>query len=200
PHFREQGHGVLINNASMVAYAGQSYTSAYVLSKFAIRGLGECLRQELFDAPGIHVCTVLPASIDTPIFQHAANYTGRAIRPIPPVYSAARVAAAIAGLARHPQREVFVGNSGRLIAFEKTVAPGLTERMLAWLVDRRHLQDRPAEPSPGNLFEPMHDGRAVSGGWQAAPTRTPWGALLAAGLGLIAIPIGIAVSRRWTRS
>ncbi|MGK9170989.1 SDR family NAD(P)-dependent oxidoreductase, partial [Inquilinus limosus] len=197
PHFREQGHGVLINNASMVAYAGQSYTSAYVLSKFAIRGLGECLRQELFDAPGIHVCTLLPASIDTPIFQHAANYTGRAIRPIPPVYSAARVAAAIAGLARHPQREIFVGNSGRLIAFEKTVAPGLTERMLASMVERSHLGDRPTEATPGNLFEPMHDGRSVSGGWRTASTTASWRPLLAAGLGLVAIPVGMAVSRRW---
>ena len=36
--FREQGSGVLINVASVVAYVGQPYTSAYVASKFARRG------------------------------------------------------------------------------------------------------------------------------------------------------------------
>ena len=44
PHFREQGSGVLINNASMVGAVGQPYTSPYVSTKWAIRGLGECLR------------------------------------------------------------------------------------------------------------------------------------------------------------
>ncbi|HET6518579.1 MAG TPA: SDR family NAD(P)-dependent oxidoreductase, partial [Geminicoccaceae bacterium] len=77
PYFREQGSGTLTNVSSIVAYAGQPYTSAYVMTKAAIRVFGECLRQELLDAPDIHVCTVLPASSDTPLFQHGANYTGR---------------------------------------------------------------------------------------------------------------------------
>jgi NAD(P)-dependent dehydrogenase (short-subunit alcohol dehydrogenase family) len=66
PHFRDQGHGTLINISSVVGKIGQSYTSAYTASKFAIVGLSESLRMELADAPDIHVCTVLPASIATP--------------------------------------------------------------------------------------------------------------------------------------
>lgn len=84
--FREQGAGSLINVASMVGHAGQLYASAYVSSKWAVRGLSECLRMELMDAPEIHVSTVLPAVIDTPLYQHAANYTGRAIKAMNPVY------------------------------------------------------------------------------------------------------------------
>jgi hypothetical protein len=36
------------------------------MTKHAIRALGECLRQELLDAPGIAVCTLLPgwSSVD----------------------------------------------------------------------------------------------------------------------------------------
>src|SRR5437773_4760580 len=115
PYFRKQGGGVLINVASIAAKVGQPYTSAYVTSKHAVRALGMCLRQENANDKDIHICTVMPASIDTPIFQHAANYTGRAIRPIPPVYKAELVARTIVRLTVHPRREVVVGRSGRLL-------------------------------------------------------------------------------------
>lgn len=60
--FREQGWGRLINVSSMVGHAGQPYTSAYVTTKWAIRGLTECLRMELADAPDITASTVMPTS------------------------------------------------------------------------------------------------------------------------------------------
>jgi NAD(P)-dependent dehydrogenase (short-subunit alcohol dehydrogenase family) len=86
--FREQQHGVLINNASILGTIGWPYAGAYVASKFAIRGLSECLRQEVRDAPGIQVCTMLPAAIDTPIFRRCANYTPWPAKAVPPVYDA----------------------------------------------------------------------------------------------------------------
>jgi short-subunit dehydrogenase len=167
PYFREQGHGVLINNASIAGIIGQPYTSAYCVTKFGIRGLGESLRQELLDAPDIHVCTLMPAVIDTPIFQHAANYTGRAVQPMPPVISADRVARAIVGLALRPRRELIVGVSGKMIAAQHWLAPGMSERQMARRVDQKHFQDRPAPPTPGNLFEPMPQWNSVSGGWKS---------------------------------
>ena len=51
--FREQGRGVLVNVSSAAAYVGQPYMSAYVASKFGIRGLSECIRQEVRD-PRLH--------------------------------------------------------------------------------------------------------------------------------------------------
>lgn len=169
PYFREQGSGVLINNASVVGTVGQPYASAYVSTKWAIRGLSECLRMELAldDARDIHVCTVLPAAIDTPLYQQAANYTGRAPQPLKPVYDAEIVAEAIVELAEHPRRERFVGAMGRLLTLQHTVAPGLTERMFARQVDAHHFQDVPVAPTEGNLFEPMAEWSTVSGGWKA---------------------------------
>jgi NAD(P)-dependent dehydrogenase (short-subunit alcohol dehydrogenase family) len=100
PYFREQGEGVLINMSSVVASAPQPYTSAYVASKYAIRGLSECLRMELaLDDAEIHVVHMMPASIDTPLFQHAANFTGRAAKAMEPVYPAELCAATIVRLA-----------------------------------------------------------------------------------------------------
>jgi NAD(P)-dependent dehydrogenase (short-subunit alcohol dehydrogenase family) len=77
PHFRRQGSGVLINMASVWGRVSSPQVSAYVTSKFAIRPFSECLRQELADAQDIHVVTILPQAVDTPMWRRAANYSGR---------------------------------------------------------------------------------------------------------------------------
>ena len=168
PLFREQGSGVLINNSSVVAKASQPYTSAYVISKFGVRALGESLREELIldGAKDIHVCTVMPASIDTPFFQHAANYTGRAAKALNPVYDAERVAQTMVRCAKRPKREVVVGNAGRMLALQHALSLGHYERSAARVIDRDHFQDLPAPPNAGSLFEPMQEGSGVSGGWK----------------------------------
>jgi short-subunit dehydrogenase len=172
PQFRRQGRGVLVNVASMVARVAEPYTTAYSASKHAIRGLGQALRQELLllGEKGVHVCTVLPASIDTPIFQHAANYSGREVVAMPPVYPAARVACAIVRVAARPEREVYVGGSARAFAFLEKVAPALAERRMATTADKKQLsRDVPAPATNGNLFAPTN-GAEISGGWQARRT------------------------------
>ena len=165
PHMRKNGSGVIINNASMVAAVGQPFASAYVTAKFGVRGFSECLRMELRDTD-IHVCVVMPASIDTPLFQHAANYTGRATKAMNPVYDAEKVARTIVRLADRPKRETFVGNPGRMLAMMHGLAPPLAERMIARQVEVDHFQDRPAPATSGNLFEAMSEGTGVSGGWK----------------------------------
>ncbi|MEA5515275.1 SDR family oxidoreductase [Nodularia sp. UHCC 0506] len=168
PHFREQGSGNLINVSSVVGVTGQPYTSPYTISKYAIRGLSDSLRMELYldNAQDIHVCTVLPGSIDTPIFQHAANYTGRQTKAMSPVYPAKQVAEAIVGLVDKPQREIIVGQSVYLMLLQKTLAPDLFEPMMAKQVDQDHFQDhKPAPLSDGNVFEPTQDYTGISGNW-----------------------------------
>ena len=168
PSFRQRGRGVLINNASIYGLVGAPYLSAYITTKFAVRGFSECLRLELRDTPNIHVCTILPASIDTPIFQHAANYTGRAVKPLRPVYPAEKVADAIVQCALYPRREVIVGNAGRGMAVLHAVVPALYERLSIRQVEMDHFQNRPVPHSPGNLFQPMEEGTGVSGGWRTS--------------------------------
>ncbi|MFE6588964.1 SDR family NAD(P)-dependent oxidoreductase [Streptomyces sp. NPDC057781] len=81
PHFRAEGHGVLINISSLYGRLSSPYVAPYVTAKWGLLGFSEVLRQELRDTPGIAVCTILPGAVDTPIYRHAANYTGRQIRP-----------------------------------------------------------------------------------------------------------------------
>ena len=167
---RQQGSGILINVSSVVAEVPQPYTSAYSMSKAAIRALGVSLRSELTldKLSGIHVCTVLPPSVDTPFFFHAANYTGREIQAMSPVYSPHRMARAIVNLARAPRREITVGQTGRTMLLQHKFAPAAVERMMASQVDKSHLSTvRPAADTSGNLHTPSSKQRdaQVTGRW-----------------------------------
>ncbi|GKQ41460.1 SDR family oxidoreductase [Streptomyces sp. A012304] len=165
---REQDKGTLVNVSSVVGVVSQPYTHAYGMSKYAVRALSASLRQELLldKAKHIHVCTVLPATIDTPLFEHAANYTGRKPVAMPPVYSPERVARTVVDLVRVPRREVVVGPMGRSMVFESRVMPGMVERMMARQVDRTHLSRSESAPAGhGNLHVPVPGEGAVHGGW-----------------------------------
>ncbi|RJT96902.1 SDR family NAD(P)-dependent oxidoreductase [Arthrobacter frigidicola] len=169
-HMRSQGSGVLINVASIVGVVPQPYTSAYSMSKSAVRALGVSLRSELLLAKArkIHVCTVLPATIDTPFFNQAANYTGRRAQAMPPVYSPQKVAATIYKLVDSPRGEVVVGRIGRSMVRQHRFAPAKVEAAMAHQVDKTHLSKKQsAEATSGNLYEPSQDRRdtAVTGGW-----------------------------------
>lgn len=168
--FRAQGTGVLINVSSVVGEVAQPYTAAYSMSKAAVRALSVSLRSELSldGMTGVKVCTVLPATIDTPFFQHAANYTGRQVVPMKPVYTPQRVAHAIVKLARNPRREIVVGPAGRYMVLKHKVMPGTMEAKMAILVDRTHLsRRRTARDSSGNLFEAskVRGNARIEGGW-----------------------------------
>ena len=171
--FKKQHSGVLVNVDSVVAGAPQPYTSAYVASKYAIRGWSACLRMELSleHERDIHVCNVMPAAIDTPLFQHAANYTGRAAKALDPVYPVEKVARVIAKIIDHPRAEVVVGRAGDVMLGNYAMAPRTYERFVARQIDRNHLQDKPAPPTPGNLFESTGP-KAADGGWRRKGTVT----------------------------
>jgi short-subunit dehydrogenase len=188
PYMYEQDGGVIVNVASIAGIVSQPYSHAYAMSKAAVRALGSSLRQELAveGVQGVKVCTVLPATIDTPFFQHAANYTGRRIRAMPPVYTPERVARAIVDLVRVPRREVVVGPLGRGMVVQSRFTPALVERMMARQVERAHLSRKQAAPaSSGNLYASEDETGAVGGGWhgkrKTAVRRVMTAAALAGG-------------------
>src|SRR5829696_5939329 len=169
-HFREQGHGVLINNASVYSHLAAPWLTAYVSSKFAVRGFSEALRHELADLPDVHVCTVSPSPIDTPIFASAANYSGRAVKAPPPTYPPEQVANAILASALHPERERVVGGAGRLVTVTEMVASRRFERVNRRYVDALQFTTGPAPATDGNLYAPSSNRHArTRGGWRRRP-------------------------------
>ena len=85
PLFLAQGRGIFINMISLGGFAAAPFATAYSASKFGLRGFSEALRAELVDKPGIHVCDIYPAFVDTPGLKHGANYVGREIMAPPPL-------------------------------------------------------------------------------------------------------------------
>lgn len=69
PVMRQQGHGRIIQNSSVLGFAAMPYRGAYNASKFAIEGFTDTLRQELTDS-NIHISLVEPGPI---ISQFRAN-------------------------------------------------------------------------------------------------------------------------------
>lgn len=171
PVFRAQGRGVLVNVASVVGKTGQAYASAYATSKFAIVGLSTTLRQELADERDIHVVTVLPASTDTPLFRHGANYMGLAVTPIAPIADPRQVARAIVGAIRRPQREIYIGTAAQAARLGERLAPVIVERVTGRFVKQWHFARAAVVPSAGNVFESLSDDASVDGGWRHTERR-----------------------------
>ncbi len=188
--FRAQGRGTLVQNASIVGRTAKPDGSAYATSKFAVRGFSEALRQEVLDQPGIQICTVLPSVVDTPFFQHAANFSGRSVRAAPPVYTAEEVAETVVGLVAQPRAEVIVGGFGKISAAQELLAPNFTTWFSGRALHRGFLAETPSKDTTGALFESWPDGMGVSGGWRADPESG--GASLAALTSAAALPIDFA--------
>jgi short-subunit dehydrogenase len=163
-HFRGRGRGVLINNASLFSVMPTGYTNAYTAAKHAVAGFTDALRQELAPERDIHAVKILPAGVDTPILEHAANYTGRRIRPLYPLIPAERVAAVIVRRARRPRRAAIVGNAGRVQAALFRIAPSANEWIYGQLAARALGRADHLPETSGNVFDPVQEGTATGGG------------------------------------
>jgi short-subunit dehydrogenase len=166
PYFKRQEHGVLINTISLGGWVAAPYAVAYSASKFGLRGYSEALRAELRRWPDIHVCDVFPAFIDTPGFQHGANYFGREIKPVPPVYEPERVATAMVSLAKRPRASTTVGASAYIARLAHACLGARTSSLMEMFMSRYLAKAKAAPVGDGDLFEPHSHGGQVSGGWR----------------------------------
>ncbi|MFI5931066.1 SDR family NAD(P)-dependent oxidoreductase [Actinoplanes sp. NPDC051494] len=190
--FRAQGHGTLIMCSSLLAHITAPWMSAYVTAKWGQRGLLRTLRQETRDAPDIHVCELIPGSVNTPIYTSAANYAGFVGRPPPPVDSAARMGAAVVRLADRPRRSLSVGAVNLVTEFGFTALPPVFDALVGPLMSRFGLARRPTPPGTGNVLGPAP---RTEGG----PLRLGR-SVLGAGIGLTAAAAALALRQRQTRS
>lgn len=193
----EQGEGAIVNVASIAGAVPQPFFASYGMSKAAVRALSVSLRSELAlsGLRRIHVSTVSPATIDTPFFGHAGNSTGRRLRAMPPVYPPEKVARAIvAASVKHPA-ETIVGALGRSFMRSHRLTPGMTEGLMALMVDLGQLSLRQSTPNTsGILYASATDG-AVTGGWGGARKARRRKLLALAGLAA-----GVMLVHRLTRS
>ncbi|NLP85747.1 SDR family NAD(P)-dependent oxidoreductase [Microbacterium sp. CFH 90308] len=178
PHFRRQGRGTLVLVGSLYSRLASPEIAPYVTSKFGLQGFAESLRQELRGS-GIRLRLILPATIDTPIYQHAANFTGRRVHPLPPATSPRRVAHAIVRAPHRRRFTTFVGNAQRAGLILHGVWPRGYDAVVSWLKHRVELRVAGAPPTAGTVLSPKDGGDASTGGWRWWPGRLAGGMLLA---------------------
>lgn len=191
PHFKAQGYGTLINNISVGGWFPTPYASSYSASKFGLRGFGESLQGELIHYPNIHVCNLYPAFLDTPGIQHAANFTGRVLRPAPPIYNPQLVAKAIAQLIIRPKNQRAVTSASSFLRLAHAVFPGISRRVTANVIELYLRNADKTSYTTGNVFEPVEFGTSIHGGWMLSP-RTK-ATLLGAAAALAGLSIGAAL-------
>jgi short-subunit dehydrogenase len=170
PHFRERERGTLVNMISVGGWTVAPYAAAYTASKFGLRGFSEGLRAELASMPGIHVCEVYPTFVDTPGMANGANYTGKRLKPPPPLLDPREVADSVVALARSPRALTSIGSVALPGRLAHAIAPQLTNRLTAKFTDLALQRADPAPITNGNLFEPSHV-HTIDGGYRTPLVR-----------------------------
>lgn len=165
PQLRAQSTGTFVIVNSLLGEVATPRMGAYDAAKWGQLGLARVLRLELRDAPGVHLCTVSPGAINTPIYDQAANYAGRGGSPPPPVVAPERVSAAIVRLLDRPRRHVEVGPVNVLTRVGFLLAPAIYERIVGPLVDRFVFAGTASAAHDGNVFTPVGSAEAQHGRW-----------------------------------
>lgn len=164
--FREQGFGTLVNIGSIDSEVPLAYQASYSASKAGVLSLGRALNEELrLDGQErIKVATVMPWAVDTPWWEHAANYSGGTPR-MASMDDPDKVVEAIVQVALEPREEVAVGWKAKASAGSHKLAPDLAERVSGEVAHKWQIEDAPPAPATtGTLYEPMVSGRTVEGG------------------------------------
>jgi NAD(P)-dependent dehydrogenase (short-subunit alcohol dehydrogenase family) len=169
PHLKRRG-GALIHISSMGAKRGVPLQTAYCASKHGIDGFVETLRMEVqrADLP-ISVTNVMPATINTPLFDQARTKIG--VKPVapPPIYQPDVVVDAVLYAAEHPVRDFVVGGSAKALIVGEGLAPRLVDAVLVRFGFEAHDtgEPKPAD-APDNLFAPLDAYNTVRGGFDAS--------------------------------
>ncbi|HVA78205.1 MAG TPA: SDR family oxidoreductase [Candidatus Binataceae bacterium] len=152
PIMRRKKAGNIVNVASLAGRRGVSPLGGYSATKFALVGLTEALRGELFGT-GIHVSLVMPGVIDTPMARvaqmHAESLKGMPTMMAMPVrwVTWAILAAAAFGLT-----EVDVPPGAAVAEKLASLFPGVTDALMS--VGSRILQGAGAMASGAGASKP----------------------------------------------
>jgi NAD(P)-dependent dehydrogenase (short-subunit alcohol dehydrogenase family) len=163
-YLRKTG-GALIHISSVEAWRGVPYQSAYVASKHGIYGFLQSLRVELkHDEIPVSVTQILPAAINTPIYDKGRNKMPFKPRAVPPFYNPKIVADAILFAAENPTTDLIAGGAGVGVVLAERFSPALAEWFSGKIGFVGQTTDESApEDSFGNLFEPVSGFDTVEG-------------------------------------
>jgi short-subunit dehydrogenase len=167
--FVAQRSGTLVNMGSIESEVPLAYHATYAATKAGVLSLGRSLNQEIRHAglsKTVRVATVMPWAVDTPFFQHTANYSGHADRMVL-LDGPDKVVRALVWVSLHPREELPVGWKAQMADTAHHLLPDLTERISANIHRAEIAKGTPTTPTPGSVHVPMPEGRGVEGGVRA---------------------------------
>ena len=163
-HLRARG-GALINIGSVLSDVAIPIQGTYCATKHAVKGYTDALRLELEEegAP-ISVTLIKPSAIDTPYTKHAKNLMPVEPQNPPPVYAPETVAEAILHCAENPERDLYVGGGGKVLAEAGHHAPRLTDKLIKATMFDVQTSDRPKPINRrDSLYAPWKNGEERGG-------------------------------------
>jgi NAD(P)-dependent dehydrogenase (short-subunit alcohol dehydrogenase family) len=174
PYLKQQNQGALIHVSSIASRVPFAMQSAYAASKHGITGFLDSLRIELrYQKKNISVTNVMPAIINTPIFDKMMTKVGVKPRGVPPYYHPSLVADAILYAAENPMRDFIVGDVGRFLDICQRISPALVDAGYQFLGIPAQITDKPkSQDDPNNLYEPMSEHDTVEGRFDGVTINT----------------------------
>jgi len=139
PHLLARGAGHLVLMTSFDARKALPHDGAYAAAKAALASYAGALRQTL-RGRGVHVCTLFPGRVDTPMCD------GLEVPAISAKIPADRVARAVLRAIRGRRAEVIVPWHCRLLLWADTLSPRLGD----WFVRVLGLDGRERSPADGD--------------------------------------------------
>lgn len=165
PYLKKHG-GAFISVNSVEAVRTAPYQSAYGASKHGIQGFLQVLRVELArEKVPVSVTEILPAAINTPIYEKGRNKMPFKVRPVFPIYHPQIVADAILYAAENPVRDLIAGAAGLGVVYAERFSPRVADffsETIGFIGQNGGEKDSP-EQFRDNLFEPISGYDTVEG-------------------------------------
>ncbi|SOD11445.1 SDR family NAD(P)-dependent oxidoreductase [Pedobacter xixiisoli] len=194
PVFKQQGHGVLVNNVSIGGYMPAPYSAVYSATKFGIKGMMECLQGELSAEEHIHICNLYPQIQRSTGNMHSAKYSGLDFKVPPFAADPKDTAAQLLQLAIDPQKDKFPDFSSWALKTMHSIFPKLLVNTASAGM-RMMMKLKQGQPTAGNVLQPSGNPHRIYGEtiWPV-PSKTT---KMAMGIGvLVGVVLLMTSSRR----
>ncbi len=164
PHLRERG-GAFISVTSMGARRSVPLQSAYCSAKHGVDGFLETLRMEVQrERLPVSITNVLPATVNTPLFDQSRTKIGVKPTAPPPVYPPSVVVDALLFVAEHPRRDLVVGGAAKALIVGQQLSPRLLDALMVRVGFEAHdTGEAKPQSAPDNLDAPLEGVAQVEG-------------------------------------
>jgi NAD(P)-dependent dehydrogenase (short-subunit alcohol dehydrogenase family) len=152
---RPRDRGVIVNVGSAMAYRSIPLQAPYCGAKHAVKGFTESVMCELaHEKSKVKLCMVQLPGLNTPQFNWNLNRMSKHPMPVPPIFQPELPAKAIAFLAEHPRRNMWVGASTAYTILGERVAPKLLDLYLGRSGVKSQQTGKDLPRLGSNVFEP----------------------------------------------